>query len=275
MNKPVNHISKIILALFLVLLIHTAVAQAKSYLPALPNPPKLVTDFAGMLTPAQVESLEQKLKMFNDSSTNEIAIVTVNNLADRDVETYANELYRAWGIGGKKNNNGVLVLVAKDDRKSRIEVGYGLEGALPDLIASEIIRYDMNPNFKQGNFYQGLDAATDNIIAATKNEYQADPNMPVQTDDSGIPVIAILLMFLLFFLFLRMMQRRSTKYYMSGRGHRGWDNNNGPFGGGFGGGFIGGGGFFDGGDSGGGFGGGGFGGFGGGSSGGGGASGSW
>ncbi len=275
MSKLKLHIQHLLLCIVLVSFTNIMLAQGKNYLPPMPNPPRLVNDLAGMLTPAQIDNLENKLKTFNDSTTNEIAIVTVNNLADRDVSEYANELYRAWGIGSKKNNNGVLVLIAKDDRKSRIEVGYGLEGALPDLIANEIIQFDITPNFRAGNYYNGLDAATDNIIAATKHEYQADPNMQVETDASGIPVIAILLFLLLFFIFLRAMQRRNHKYYMSGRGQRGWDN--GPFGGGFmgGGGFVGGGGFFDGGDSGGGFGGGGFGGFGGGSSGGGGASGSW
>jgi uncharacterized protein len=264
---------KLIFVGTLLLASNITIGQTKSYLPALPNPPRLVNDFANMLSADEINNLEQKLKKFNDSSSNEIAIVTVINLADRDVETFANELYRAWGIGGKKNNNGVLILIAKDDRASRIEVGYGLEGALPDLVAGEIIQFDITPNFRKGNYYEGLNAATDNIIAATKNEYHA-VTKEVATDDSGIPVIAILILFLLVLFLVKRLQQRNNKYYMSGRGHRGWGNDD--FGAGGFGGFIGGGGFFDGGgDSGGGFGGGGFGGFGGGSSGGGGASGSW
>ncbi len=246
-------------------------AQTPKYLPTSPNPPRLVSDLAHMLTPAQADALENKLKIFSDSSTNQVAVVTVDNLQDRDIETYANELFRAWGIGGKENN-GVLLLIAKEDRKTRIEVGYGLEGALPDLVANEILDYDLTPNFRIGNFYKGIDDATDNIIAATQHEYKADPNKVTQAPGAEISAMQLLFLMLIIFLLLRAMSRRNNKYYMSRRGHRGWDDDG--FGGGFGGGFLGGGGFFDGG-GGGGFGGGGFGGFGGGSSGGGGASGSW
>ena len=91
-----------------------------------PNPPRLVVDQANILSPDQVQILERKLVAFNDTTSNQIAIVTIGSLNDVPIGDYAVKLFRDWGIGGAKNNNGVLILVSRDDRKIRIEVGYGL-----------------------------------------------------------------------------------------------------------------------------------------------------
>lgn len=130
-----------------------------------------VNDFAHVLSMEHKNTLEKKLELFNASTTNEIAIVTVPDLGGDYIEHYASELFKSWGIGTKKNNNGVLLLVAVNDRKMRIEVGYGLEGALTDAGASQIIRNDLVTSFKQNDFYGGIDKATDDIIKATKGEY--------------------------------------------------------------------------------------------------------
>jgi uncharacterized protein len=130
-----------------------------------------VNDFAGVLSVDQKSILEEKLSLFNASTTNEIAVVTVKSLEGDYIEHYAVELFKAWGIGTKKNNNGVLLLIAVDDRKMRIEVGYGLEGSLTDSVSAQIIRDDLTPAFKQNQFYQGINQATDDIIRATKGEY--------------------------------------------------------------------------------------------------------
>jgi uncharacterized protein len=135
------------------------------------SPTGYVNDFASVLSVEQKNMLENKLQAFNVSTTNEIAVVTIKSLQGDYIEHYAVELFKAWGIGTKKNDNGVLLLVAVDDHTMRIEVGYGLEGALTDALSSSIIRNDLTPAFKQNDFYGGLDKATDDIILATKGEY--------------------------------------------------------------------------------------------------------
>ncbi len=95
----------------------------------------------------------------DDSTSNQIAIVLIKTLNDYPIEDYSVKLFRSWGIGNKKTNNGVLIIAAIDDHKVRIEVGYGLEGAIPDITANSIIEDDIVPAFKEENYYQGLNAA--------------------------------------------------------------------------------------------------------------------
>jgi len=137
------------------------------------NPPRLVNDFADVLSDAQEQALEQKLIGYEDSTSNQVAIVLVKNLDGDDVADYAVKLALKWGIGSKKNN-GVLLLAAIDDKKSRIEVGYGLEGVLTDLTTKRILTEDLKPSFKQSQYYEGLDLATTHIIQATKGEYKGE-----------------------------------------------------------------------------------------------------
>ena len=132
-------------------------AQIDKVIPKKPSPPRLVNDFAGMLTPEQVHALENKLVAYNDSTSSQIAVVTVESLEGYEDEEYALALGREWGVGGRDFNNGVIILISKQDRKSRIEVGYGLEGAIPDITAKTIIEHDLTPNFREGNYYRGLD----------------------------------------------------------------------------------------------------------------------
>ncbi len=138
------------------------------------NPSGYVNDFANVLSLEQKNILEQKLSAFNASTTNEITVVTIQSLGGDYIEHYAVELFKAWGIGASKRDNGVLLLVAVNDHKMRIEVGYGLEGALTDAIASQIIRNDLTPLFKQNDFYGGISRATDSIIKVTQGEYVSD-----------------------------------------------------------------------------------------------------
>ncbi|MBF9238440.1 TPM domain-containing protein [Hymenobacter sp. BT683] len=241
-------------------------------LPPRPNPPRLVNDLANLMQPGEAEALERKLVAYDDSTSSQIAVVIVPSLDGEEIADYAQKLYESWGIGRKGSNNGILVLVAQQERVARIQTGYGLEGAVPDAIAKRIISNTLVPAFRQNQYYAGLDRATDQLIALAKGEYKADPadnqrRERRDTSGSGPPFWLIIGILVLIFLFLR---KRGGG---GGRGNRG-------FGGGFvppiifgGGGFGGGGGGFGGGFGGGG--GGGFGGFGGGSSGGGGASGNW
>jgi uncharacterized protein len=263
-------VNKIVTLLFFVPLL----LEAGVTLPAPMNPPRLVNDFAGLIPDVQEQELEEQVRKFNDSTGNELAVVTVDQLGGMAVEEYAHNLAEKWGIGKDKNNNGVLLLVGFQDRKIRIEVGKGLEGALPDIICGQIIRYKISPAFKAGDYAQGIINGVREIGNATQYEFDADPNASAEQGS----LLPFLLIFLLFLLFMYMMMRRNKKYYMSRRGSRGWNDDwRPPFGGYIGGGpFIGGGydhgggGFFDGGG-----GGSSFGGFGGGDFGGGGASGDW
>ncbi len=127
---------KLFIAVFFVTIASSVIAQ--NVLPR-PNPPKLVTDQAGVLTPEQLQTLEAKLVAIDDSSSNQIAVVILSSLEGQPKEEYATKLFREWGIGNKKTNNGVLLLVAIQDRQIRIEVGYGLEGAITDITALSIL----------------------------------------------------------------------------------------------------------------------------------------
>lgn len=231
-----------------------------------PNPPRLVVDNANILTPEQQNALERKLDALNDSTSNQIVVLTVPSLNDKPLEDVAVATYRSWGIGDKKNNNGVLLLISVNDRKIKIEVGYGLEGAIPDVTAKDIIENNLSPNFKQGNYYKGIDEATDNLAKAAVGEYKIQKQSTGSGASGGSGSWVFIIMVVVVIIILR-----------AGRG-----------GGGSGGGgglwlaaplLFGAGGFGSDDSSSGGFGGrdsgGGFGGFGGGSSGGGGASGGW
>src|SRR5258708_32124470 len=122
--------NRLLLFIFLLLSV-CASAQIEKIIPNRPNPPRLVNDFTGTLTPEQVQALEQKLVAYNDSTSSQIAVVIINSLGDYDVAEYALALGRKWCVGGKEFNNGIVLLVAKEDHKLRIEVGYGLDAAIP------------------------------------------------------------------------------------------------------------------------------------------------
>ncbi|MBK8611673.1 MAG: TPM domain-containing protein [Chitinophagaceae bacterium] len=140
------------------------------------KPAQLVNDFTGTLTAGQQQALETKLVAVDDSTSTQIAVVIIPSLNGRDVADFNIELGRAWGVGGKTNNNGVILLIAKNDRKLNIATGYGLEGALPDITAKQIIDQVIVPNFKGDDYYRGIEEGTDAIIQAVKGEYTAPEN---------------------------------------------------------------------------------------------------
>lgn len=227
-----------------------------------PSPPRLVNDYANILTPDQREALEQKLVHLDDSTFTQVTVVIVKNLDGYDVADAAIELGRSWGVGNKKTNSGVVLLISKEDRKLNISPGYGLEGALTDNEAGAIIGDIITPRFKGNDYYRGIDDGTDAIVSAVKSEYST----PRTKGKNGLGLSKIIfIIIIIIFLLASSSGGRGGGGFMSRRGYRGFG---GPIfwgggGGGWGGGRSGGGG------------GGGFGGFGGGSFGGGGASGSW
>jgi len=262
------------LLLILLLLANFLGAIAQNVI-APPNPPRLVNDLAGVLSKEQVAILEEKLVALDDSTSNQIAVVILKTLEGYDVQDYANKLFRSWGIGNKKTNNGVLILASIEDRKVWIEVGYGLEGAIPDITASSIYRNEIVPEFKQQNYFRGIDNAINALSKAAVGEYKTKRNKPSSgSGKSGNSILTFLFIVVVVIFVLGaggrggggrgggMMSRRGAANVAEALLWSSLLGGNNRGGGGFGGG-------------GGGFGGGGFGGFGGGSSGGGGAGGSW
>lgn len=244
-----------------------AFAQIEKIIPSKPNPPRLVNDYTRTLTEEQRQYLENKLVAYDDTTSNQVAIVIIPTLDGNSLEDAGLKILRDWGIGGQAgSDNGILILIVKNDRKVRIEVGYGLEGAVSDLTASSIIENEITPNFREGNYYRGLDAAVDAIIKAAHGKYTAPANYS-KKKDKGISIGKIIFLLIIIWILLGMFSSGSRGGMASRRGYRGtgpiwwWPTSGGWSGGG--GGWSGGGG------------GGGFGGFGGGSGGGGGASGSW
>ncbi|MBK9659144.1 MAG: TPM domain-containing protein [Chitinophagaceae bacterium] len=249
---------KKILFIFTLLLSVCAIAQIEEVIPSRPSPPRLVNDFTNTLTEAQKKALEDKLVAYDDSTSNQVAVIIIPTTGNYSVEEVALEILRRWGVGNKARNNGIVFLIAKDDRKLRIEVGYGLEGAIPDITASSIIDNDITPNFKEGSYYRGIDEGTDAIIKAAAGEYQAPANYGSKKKKGLSAGTILIILIVLFIIFGGAAPGGGT--YVSRGGFGGWTGGSGRSGGG---------GWSGGGSS------GGFGGFGGGSGGGGGSSGSW
>ncbi|MDQ7948345.1 MAG: TPM domain-containing protein [Pedobacter sp.] len=166
-------------------------------IPAKPATYALVHDFTGTLSADQRNALEQKLRTFEDSTSNQVAVILVKTTGDYEIGDYALEIGRKWGIGTKDKNNGIIVLAALGDRKVTIQVGYGLEGAMPDIYTKRIRENDINPNFRAGDYYKGLDAATSSIISAIKGEYKNDQPKSKKINNNkgsaGLIVIVIII----------------------------------------------------------------------------------
>ncbi|MGX5835255.1 TPM domain-containing protein [Aeromonas piscicola] len=171
------------------LLLWTAVLQAAPDFPALSG---RVVDEANLMSRKQAHQLTQQLAAFEKRSGIQLVVVSIDTLDGDTIEEYGYQLGRHWGIGQKGKNNGVLLLIAQDERKVRIEVGYGLEGALPDAIAANIIQTRILPAFKRGDMVAGVVAGSQSIMQALAGEYQ-----PVDTakkeDKLGGPWLFILM----------------------------------------------------------------------------------
>ena len=154
-------------------------AGLRSYgqgIPPKPNPPRLVNDFAHVMTADQIAALESKLVAYDDSTSVQIVIVTVPTIGDASIEDYALKILRDWGVGNKKTNNGIVVLAAIQEHKVTISTGYGMEGSVTDVISKEIIDNEIVPNFRgtdADNYYRGFSQAADAIIKAAAGEYKA------------------------------------------------------------------------------------------------------
>lgn len=258
----------------LVLLLSFA-GWAQNGIPEPQNPPKLYNNFSqempDFLSQGEAEALEKKLVDFAESTSNQIVVLVVDDLAGYEPSEYAAEIGDKWKVGHEKEDNGVVILIkpsgGNGERKTFIGTGRGLEGAIPDYTCKEIVDNELIPNFKNGNYAAGVNEAVDVVMALAKGEYNSD-EYASKNDDTLGTIIAVIILIVVFILIIRQAKKNGGGggggYTMGSYGSRSWG---GGFWGGFGGGF--GGGSSGGGSS------GGFGGFGGGSFGGGGAGGSW
>ena len=151
-----------------------AISSFAKEIPAKPNPPSLVNDYANVLNGEEKNSLERKLVTYFDSTSTQIVIVTENSLEDDDLTDYCQRLATAWGIGEKGKNNGLLIYVSIKDHKVRIHLGYGMEATITDALSNEIRHNQLGPNFKQGKYFAGLDEATTIIMRAASGEFVND-----------------------------------------------------------------------------------------------------
>ncbi|SKB48256.1 TPM domain-containing protein [Malaciobacter marinus] len=177
-----NFIYCFILAFF----IFTSNLLAQANFPSLTG---RVVDNAQILTTSQIKNLTTILKMHEDQTSNQIVILTLKNLDGYEIADYGYQIARYWELGQKDKNNGVLLLVSLDDRKLRIEVGYGLEGVLTDKISHEIIEYTIKPEFKKGNYYQGISKGVTAIIKSIKGEYKKNSLPQTYKDESFISLL--------------------------------------------------------------------------------------
>jgi len=251
---------------------------AQPIIPDRPNPPRLVNDFADILTVGQERTLENRLVAYNDSTSTQITVVTVKSLGGEEASFFAFELGEKWGVGQQEEDNGIVILIAPNERKTFIATGYGAEGALPDAYSKRIVEDVMLPQFRKGDYFGGITKAVERIKRYLRGEFKATDSEVSELD----PMLGLLLMLGLFLFFVILFSYIASKqkgggFTYSGKGVKpfngpqwggtSWGGSKGSFGGNFGKG-----GGFGGGSS---SSGGGFGGFGGGSFGGGGAGGSW
>lgn len=238
---------KIIFFLFLPILL----LKAQIEFPVLEN---YATDLTNTLASSELYTLNSTLKNFDDSTSNQIVFLMIQSLNGYSLESYTYETATKNQIGSKKNNNGVLFFVSKDDRKMRIEVGYGLEGVLPDALTSSIQRNEVRPYFKQGDYSSGIAAGLSAIMAATRGEYKGEKK-DRSGKGKGFPFIFIIMVII----FLMSIFRKGGKggggilpWIILGSMTGGGSSRGGGFGGGGSGGFggfSGGGGSFGGGGS--------------------------
>ncbi len=235
-------------------------AQSTNELPQ--KPVGMVNDFGNLLTNQEEAILEQKLRNYRDTTSNVIAIAVLNNLAGLPREEAATYLFNTWQMWEAERYNGVLILISVQDRELQIEVGYGLEGAIPDVMANRVVQDILVPALQSGQFYQGLDRATSALMQLASGEYEAVEN--ARSSEKGFPIdLLILVALILFFIFSKGRGGRGggrtigamdvllwSSLLNSPRGRSGFGSGGfggGGFGGGGFGGFSGGGGFGSGG----------------------------
>ena len=225
-----------------------------------PAPKQYFNDYAGIVPPATADALNQKLEQFERDTSNQIVVAVFPHMqTDSSIEDYTVRVAQSWHAGQKGRDNGAVLFVFMAEHKAYIQTGYGLEGALPDATCFEIIAHDIKPNFRAGNYAGGLEAAVNDMIAATRGEYKGTGSTADDSaDQAQAPLFSLLFILVMVVFSFWSIRRRSRVYRGSGMssiwwgaggwGGGGWSGGGGGFGGG---GFSGGGGGFGGGGAGG------------------------
>jgi uncharacterized protein len=236
---------------FLVLFVPLS-AVARTEVPKLETP---VTDTAALLSPAAAQQLRAVLLAYQEQTGHQFAFLSVQNLDGTTIEDLGQEAGKAWRLGDAKRDDGLVLLVAKDERAVRIEVGYGLEGVIPDAVAARIIRQTIVPAFRQGAFDQGVQQAFEQLLRAAQGEaLQAEKAPQAKSKASWLRLLPLLIMLVLYLLGSMSGPRGGGRGRLGGFGGflggyalgGGFGGGRGGGGGGFGG-FSGGGGGFGGG----------------------------
>ncbi len=217
----------IVFILFLVLSFGT-ILRGQPTIPQRPSPPKLVNDFANLLTADEQIRLERQLVAYNDSTSTQIAIVTIADLGDYDIFDWAIEIGKKWGVGTAQKNNGVVILVGLAPKKKVfIATGGGVQGFLPDIICKRIIEQKITPAFKEKRFYDGFNDAFQVIRGAAKGEFKNENYGQDSSNDAGFWFfIAILVLFVILIIFLNNRRGRYAQYTSN---RRTYGNNGGGF----------------------------------------------
>jgi uncharacterized protein len=248
-------VSKFVLILFgIIFFIGLPTVSVGSDIP--PAPSDYVLDDSGVLDPVEKRDLSQKLKAFEEETSNQIVVAIIPRVPEGYVlEDFTQRTAEAWGIGDKDRDNGVVLFVFPQSREVRIEVGYGLEGAIPDALANQIIQSDIIPHFRKSDFNSGIDAGVSALMRASRGEYQANkaryPGYRLGPPWVGklLQIVFVILAVSVFlFGFIYEIRSGYRRYKRSGKlfGRSGFFRPGGPSGG-KGGGFRGGGGGFGGG----------------------------
>ncbi|MBN2261818.1 MAG: TPM domain-containing protein [Prolixibacteraceae bacterium] len=187
-------------------------------LPQRPEPPTLVNDFANVLSRDERAALERKLVDYFAATSTQIAVVTVNSLSDYQISDYAFRLGEKWGVGGAKFNNGIIMVVKPKTSTSKgeafIAVGYGLEGAVPDATAKQVVENEMITRFKNNDMYGGIESGTSVLIDLTKGEYNYQQYAKHVEGQGGFsPFIIFLVIFVIFPI---LFGRRRKGFYAAG-----------------------------------------------------------
>ncbi len=179
---------------FLLATVQALTVNAQRDVPPLNN--QRVHDDAGVLSPSTVAYLEQSLRAFEDSTSNQLAILIFSSLEGEDIAQFGIRVADSWKLGTKGNDNGVILLVAINDRKVRIEVGQGLEGPLPDAVCNRIIRNELAPSFRRGDYEGGVVSTIEAIRKAIKGEYKGTgPRKSRRGLPAGFIVLLIIILF--------------------------------------------------------------------------------
>jgi uncharacterized protein len=186
-----------------------------------PAPARYFNDYANVVSSQTADALNQKLVDFEKTTSSQVVVATFGTMqSSSSVEDYVHRIFQAWQIGQKNRNNGVLLAVFVKERKLRIEVGYGLEGALPDAIVKRIIEDEISPHFKRGNFDAGLSAGVNAILQATRGEYKGSGRLRGSDRRQPPATFATFVVFIIFLAVVPLLlraARRGTVYGRSGR----------------------------------------------------------